>query len=60
MISPEKNPNFQSLILESEKFTGSEVAILLPKNYRDMGMKVGDTFSSQGEEYTIKAIRSYL
>lgn len=43
LSSPEKNPNFQSLILESEKFTGPEVAILLPKNYRDIGMKVGDT-----------------
>lgn len=40
---PEKNPKFDSLILESKTFKGPEIAILLPKNYKDSGVKIGDT-----------------
>ncbi len=47
LSTPEKNPQFQSLILESQAVTkpemGSEVSILLPKNYRESGVKMGDS-----------------
>lgn len=40
---PEQNPKFQSLIIESVPATGNGIAVLLPKNYRESGVKVGDT-----------------
>lgn len=42
---PEKNPKFPSLILESSPLTTSEIPVLLPKNYKDSGIRVGDTGS---------------
>lgn len=39
---PEQNPRFSSLIVESAPPFGPEVAILLPKNYRESGVKIGD------------------
>ncbi len=39
---PEKNPEFQSLILESAPLEGTESAVLLPKNYKDSGIRIGD------------------
>lgn len=43
LSTPEKNPRFSSLILESQPVTGPEVPILLPKNYRESGVKLGDS-----------------
>jgi lipoprotein-releasing system permease protein len=37
----EKNPKFASLIIEKAPVKGSEIPILLPKNYRDSGVKMG-------------------
>jgi lipoprotein-releasing system permease protein len=39
---PEKNPKFESLILESTP-QGTDSSVLLPKNYKDSGIQVGDT-----------------
>lgn len=39
---PEKNPHFESLILESKPISGTEVPVLLPKNYKESGIKIGD------------------
>lgn len=39
---PEKNPKFRSLVLESALFQGPDNAILLPKNYKESGIQVGD------------------
>ncbi len=39
---PKRNPKFQSLIIESHPFSGPEVPVLLPKNYRESGVKIGD------------------
>ncbi len=39
---PEKNPYFQSLILESKSFDGSATPVLLPKNYKESGVQLGD------------------
>lgn len=38
----EKNPKFQSLIVESGPVAGPETPVLLPKNYRESGVKIGD------------------
>jgi lipoprotein-releasing system permease protein len=43
LSTPEKNPHFQSLILESIPLEGPEIPILLPKNYRDSGVVIGNT-----------------
>lgn len=43
LSTPENNPKFQSLILESQAVAGPEVPILLPKNYRESGVKLGDS-----------------
>lgn len=42
LSNPSKNPNFSSLILEEKNFSGPETPILLPKTYRDTGVKIGD------------------
>ncbi len=42
---PEKNPHFDSLILESKSLNGSDIPVLLPKNYRESGVRIGDTGS---------------
>jgi lipoprotein-releasing system permease protein len=39
---PDQNPKFPSLIVESEPLTGPEITVLLPKNYRDSGVRLGD------------------
>lgn len=39
---PEKNPHFESLILESKPMSGPDVPVLLPKNYKESGIKIGD------------------
>lgn len=39
---PDKNPKFQSLILESTPVSDSEFSILLPKNYKESGIQIGD------------------
>lgn len=39
---PEQNPQFPSLIVESGPITGPETAVLLPKNFRDSGVRIGD------------------
>jgi ABC-type lipoprotein release transport system permease subunit len=39
---PEKNPKFSSLILESTPTENSEIPVLLPKNYKDSGIRTGD------------------
>lgn len=40
LSAPLKNPRFQSLIIESKEFDGHTV--LLPKNYKESGIKMGD------------------
>lgn len=42
LSQPQKNPKFDSLILESATHRGEDVPILLPKNYRDSGVEIGD------------------
>lgn len=42
LSTPTKNPKFPSLIVESAPVKGSETPILLPKNYKDSGVKIGD------------------
>jgi lipoprotein-releasing system permease protein len=39
---PEKNPKFSSLILESKPSDDKEVSVLLPKNYKESGVQMGD------------------
>ncbi len=39
---PDQNPKFKDLILESATPQGDEIGILLPKNYRDNGVQLGD------------------
>lgn len=39
---PDKNPDFQSLILESKPLNTNDISILLPKSYKDNGIKTGD------------------
>ncbi|MBX7065889.1 MAG: FtsX-like permease family protein [Parachlamydiales bacterium] len=39
---PENNPHFESLILESKPMDGPDVPVLLPKNYKESGIKIGD------------------
>lgn len=39
---PDKNPHFQSLVIESKLMEGSDVPVLLPKNYRESGIQLGD------------------
>lgn len=40
---PDKNPKFQSLVLESAPSHGPEISVLLPKNYKESGIQVGDS-----------------
>lgn len=40
---PEKNPHFHSLILESQTVNGQDIPVLLPKNYKESGIRLGDT-----------------
>lgn len=42
LSEPEKNPKFKSLILESQPISGTDVPILLPKNYKESGIQIGD------------------
>jgi ABC-type lipoprotein release transport system permease subunit len=42
LSKPEKNPQFTSLILASEPVSSSVVPVILPKNYRESGVKIGD------------------
>jgi len=42
LSEPSKNPSFPSLVLESTQTKSSETPILLPKNYKDSGVKIGD------------------
>lgn len=42
LSEPKKNPHFQSLIMESKEFSGTEIPISLPKNYKKSGVKIGD------------------
>jgi ABC-type lipoprotein release transport system permease subunit len=39
---PEKNPQFPSLILEKTSLEGPEIPILLPKNYKESGIRLND------------------
>lgn len=39
---PEKNPHFDSLILEQAPAIGEEISVLLPKNYKTSGVRLGD------------------
>jgi lipoprotein-releasing system permease protein len=40
---PDKNPNFESLILEkTSSYEGSDIPVYLPKNYKESGVRVGD------------------
>lgn len=45
LSTPAKNPKFSSLILESKPLSHSETSILLPKNYQESGIKIGDSGS---------------
>lgn len=40
---PTKNPKFASLVIESAPVSGRDVPVFLPKNYKDNGVKLGDT-----------------
>jgi ABC-type lipoprotein release transport system permease subunit len=42
LSTPEENPHFKSLIIESKPPSGSETGVLLPKNYKESGVKLGD------------------
>ena len=42
LSEPSKNPNFESLIMDSKEIDGTEVPISLPKNYKKSGVKIGD------------------
>ncbi len=39
---PDQNPKFRSLIVDQSPVTGPETPVLLPKNYRDSGVHIGD------------------
>ncbi|MBU6382967.1 MAG: FtsX-like permease family protein [Verrucomicrobia bacterium] len=39
---PENNPSFPSLIVEQKQVRGDNVPVLLPKNYKESGIRVGD------------------
>jgi lipoprotein-releasing system permease protein len=42
LSEPNKNPNFDSLILERAHLKGPQIPVLLPKNFKDNGVKIGD------------------
>jgi lipoprotein-releasing system permease protein len=42
---PDKNPNLSNLLIEKSQEIPSQTAVLLPKNYKDMGIQVGDSGS---------------
>lgn len=39
---PTQNPKFPSLIIESEPVSGPEIPLLLPKSYKESGVKIGE------------------
>lgn len=43
LSQPTKNPHFASLMIDSLPLSGNDIPILLPKNYQDAGVKLGDT-----------------
>lgn len=45
LSTPEKNPRFSSLVVESQSLSGSANPVLLPKNYKESGVKIGDVGS---------------
>lgn len=43
LSAPDQNPKFESLVIEKGAVNGPQVPILLPKNYKESGVKIGDT-----------------
>ncbi len=42
LSNPDKNPHFPTLIVESKVPTGSDTPVMLPKNYKESGVQLGD------------------
>lgn len=43
LSKPEKSPTFESLIVESSPLATLDTPILLPKNYKESGVRIGDS-----------------